>query len=495
MKARRLGPAALLALVALSVGAGPARAWQQKPSEAARQAVGAAIKALEAGDPATAEREFARVTQLEPELAAGWLGLAEARQRLGHPQQALEAARQAQKVAPDLAGAAFAVGRLLAELGSHGEAIVALERARKLEPGSADNLVLSSLVLRELDRDADALALLERAWKDGNRDPRLAEQLGFLRFENGDAAGAADVARQGLAADPARANLKLVMGFALAKDPARRDEAARFFEEALAAGVAEPGPVRLELGALLLDAGRAADAVPHLEEAARLLPQASAPQYRLSQARRATGDEAGAVAALERFQALETRERESERGAKEIGIALNEAQSLANANRLDDALAKLDALYAQDPDDSRVNALRAKVLFSMGRRREAEQSIAEANARTPGRAEYQYLEGLFHMYAGRAAQAEASLRRALGVDDSLAEAHALLAGALVKQGKAEESLLHFQRAIELGADAPEVRLGYAGALETLGRATEAEAQMEAYRRLTARPPASDGSEG
>jgi tetratricopeptide (TPR) repeat protein len=482
-----VGLAASIALAALPAVIAPAHARQQKTSDAVREAVGAAVEALEKGDAADAERLFAGVTELEPRLAQGWLGLAEARQRLGQPQRALEAARQAQVVAPDLAAAAFAVGRCLVELGSHREALDALERARELEPASIDSLLLTALVLRELDRDADALAALDAAWSRGARDPRLAEQLSFLRFESGDAAGAAAVAEEGLAADPARARLKLVLAFALAKDPARRSEAARWFEEALTAGVAEPGPVRLELGSVLLDSGRAADALPHLEEAARLLPQASAPQYRLSQARRATGDEAGARAALERFQELEARERESERGSKELGIALNEAQTLANANRLSEAMAKLDQLRDQHPEDSRVNVLRAKVLFSMGRRREAEQSIAEANARTPDRAEYQYLEGLFHMYAGRAAQAEAPLRRALALDDGLAEAHALLAGALVKQGKAEEALAHFQSAIELGADAPEVRLGYAGALETLGRAKESEEQMEAYRRLAARP--------
>jgi Tfp pilus assembly protein PilF len=82
-------------------------------------------------------------------------------------------------------------------------------------------------------------------------------------------------------------------------------------------------------------------------------------------------------------------------------------------------------------------------------------------------------------------EAQAALERALALDDRLGTAHALLAGALVKQGKAAEAVPHFEKAIELGVDSPEVRLGYANALETLGRAKEAEAQMEAYRRLSA----------
>jgi predicted Zn-dependent protease len=148
-------------------------------------------------------------------------------------------------------------------------------------------------------------------------------------------------------------------------------------------------------------------------------------------------------------------------------------------------LAKLDGLAAEHPDDPRIAALRAKILYSMGRRREAELAIATAVERMPDRAEYQYLSGLFHMYAGRTVEAEAALQRALAIDARLAPAHALLAGALVKQGKATDALPHFDQAIELGADSPEVRLGYAEALRTLGREKEAEAQMEAYRRLSA----------
>jgi predicted Zn-dependent protease len=215
----------------------------------------------------------------------------------------------------------------------------------------------------------------------------------------------------------------------------------------------------------------------------RLLPKASGPQYKLAQARRAAGDEAGAEQALARFSELEAQERTADRGAKELGIALNEAQTLANENKLAEALARLDAIAADHPDDGRVLALRAKVLYSMGRRREAEIAIDDAVTRMPDRAEYQYLSGLFHMYGGRAAQAQAALERALAIDDGLATAHALLAGALVKQSKNQEALPHFDKAIELGADSPEVRLGYAEALKTLGRAKEAEAQMDAYRRL------------
>jgi tetratricopeptide (TPR) repeat protein len=478
----------LLAIALAPLGAVLGQTADTAPSAAAREALSAAVKAIDAKDYATAERQFLRVTELQPKFPQGWLGLAEARVRLGRAQDALTAAERARELQPDLAAASFTVARCLAEMGKLGEALIAVDRARELEPANAESILLSALLLRQLRRDDDALKLLEEAWKSGNRDPRLAEQLAFLRFDRDDIAGAAAVAEEGLAEDPQRANLKAVLGFALAKDPARKGEAVRWLEEALAAGVGEPAQIRLELGGILLDLGRTADALPHLEEAARLLPQASAPQYRLAQARRALGDEAGAEQALARFSELEARERTTERDSKELGIAVNEAQTLATENKLVEALERLDALSAEHPDDARVAALRAKVLYSMGRRREAEQSIAAAVERMPDRAEYQYLSGLFHMYAGRTAEARAALDRALAIDDGLAPAHALLAGALVKLGKAADALPHFERAIELGADSPEVRLGYAEALKSLGRTKEAEAQMAAYRKLGAGGP-------
>jgi tetratricopeptide (TPR) repeat protein len=478
------------ALAVAGAAANGARAQEEKAPapNPVRQALAAAFQALEKNDFQAAESGFARAVELDPKIAPAWVGLAEARHQLGQLEAALEAARKAQQVDPELGPAAFAVGRSLAALRRHQEALHALERALELEPESVEALVLSSFVLQELGRVADAREMLEAAWKKNLRDPLVAEQLAIVRLDTGDHAGAAAVAQEAIAGGGDRAALKLALGFALARDPVRKSEAERWLGEALAAGVPQPGPVRLELGALLLDAGRASDALPHLEEAARLLPDAPEPHYKLAQARRAAGDDVGAQAALERFQELERQAQASDRGSKELGIALNEAQTLTNQDRLDEALEKLDRLLAEHPDDSRVNALRAKVLFSMGRTREAENAIARAVAESPQRPEYQYLDGLFHMYAGRFAQAEAALRRALQIDPELAEAHALIAGALVKQRRPEEAIEHFQRALDLGADAPEVRLGYSGALETLGREKEAAEQMEAYRRLSGRQP-------
>lgn len=480
-------------LVALSLAPVCARAQAAKAQEdTQQQAEGAervralleeGVRALQAEQWEEAEQRFRQATQILPGMAPAWLGLSEALRGLERPLDALDAARKALEAGPELSAAAFAVARSLVEVGSREEALVVLERARELDPESVDAQVLSALVLRELGRAEEARDLLLEAWQRGLRSPVIAEQLAFLHLATGDPAAAEEVARAGLAAAPEQAGLKLALGFALAADPERRQEAPRWLGQALDAGVRDPGRVRLELGGVLLDLGRASEALTHLEEAARLLPDNPAVHYRLSAARRALGDEAGALRARERFEALSAAESTGSRTDKELGIALNEIQKLAADDRLDDALHRIDDVLSIHPDEARAHALRAKILYSLGRRLQAEAAIVRARELDPGRAEFHYLEGLFLMVAKRFQAAEAALRRALALDEDLALAEGLLAGALVKQDRPEEAIEHFQRALELGNDAPEVRLGYAGALESLGRDEEAKEQMQAYERL------------
>ena len=245
------------------------------PSAAAREALGAAVKAIDVEDYATAERQFLRVTELQPKFPQGWLGLAEVRMRLGRAQDALTAAERARELAPDLAAASFTMARCLAEWASSTRrSLRSIERGARA--GNAESILLSALLLRQIRRDDDALKLLEEAWKAGNRDPRLARQLAFLRFDRDDTAGAAAVAEEGLAKDPQRANLKVVLGFALARIP--RARARRCVARGGAGGRsrrAGADPVRA--GWHPARQQRAADALPHLEEAARLLPERRRP--------------------------------------------------------------------------------------------------------------------------------------------------------------------------------------------------------------------------
>ncbi len=451
------------------------------------QLVSQAYQALEAGDLETASRQFNEALTASPGHAAALLGLAAVHERRGELPDALRLARLGAYYAPDSAVAVAAVGRLLGRLGATTEALDDLARARQLDPEAVDLYLLSAILLREQGRRREAIALLEEARSRGLGGEPLAAELILLLLGTGRPDDALRLATQAVEQDSQSARLHLALGLALATDATNRDEAVGQLETALSLGISEAGRVHLELGKLLLDTDRPADALAHLEQAGELLPESGEVFYRLAAAQRAQGDAAGAAESLARFQELNRRHERQGREALEVGTALNRAQELAGQNRLPEALDLVDGLLLEHPEEARVHTLRGKLLFSLERQEEALASVARARQLTPGRAEPHYLEGLFLMHLGRPAEAEAALSRAVALDPELGLAHLLLGGAAAKLERPGDAADHFERALQLGVDTPALRLGYAAALDSLGRPGESERQIEAYRRLADEP--------
>ncbi len=180
------------------------------------------------------------------------------------------------------------------------------------------------------------------------------------------------------------------------------------------------------------------------------MPEAPEVQYRLATALRTVGDAEGARAAIEAYRELQRRFEEGDREAKELGIALNEARDLANANRLDEALAKVEEILARGGDRPAVLSLRAKVLSSLRRIDEALADIRRAAAMQPGNPELAYLEGVFLLQLDRPAEAEVALRRALALDAGLGEVLELLGGIAAVAGRWDEAVAHLEQAKEAG---------------------------------------------
>ncbi|MDH3254390.1 MAG: tetratricopeptide repeat protein, partial [Acidobacteriota bacterium] len=254
----------------------------------------------------------------------------------------------------------------------------------------------------------------------------------------------------------------------------------------LALGTAAEGRVQLELAILLLEGGDHEAALAALGKAKERMPENPEVHYRLGAAHRMAGNTEAAKVALRRFQELRARADHSGAESKRLGTDLNAALELARENRLPEALAKLEEILVAAPENARMHASKAKVLFSMGRSEDALAAIVHARELDPARSEHHFLEGVFLLSLGRAAEAEPAVRRALAIDPDLDEAHVMLAGALAKLGKPKEAAMHFARALELGVDTPPLRLGYAAVLETLGRQAESEEQLRAYEALKAR---------
>ncbi|MGB6335808.1 MAG: tetratricopeptide repeat protein, partial [Thermoanaerobaculia bacterium] len=333
----------------------------------------------------------------------------------------------------------------------------------------------------------EAIELLEEALTRELPGPDLPEELALLLVGADRREEAREVAAAALAEYGARADLELALGLALATDPTRRGEAVPHLEKALELGVLEPGRVHLELGKLLLDSEQPAAAIEHLNQAAELNPDTEEVFYRLGAARRAMGDAAGAGEALQRFQELKSRREQQGRLELQVGTALNEAQALASANRLTEALERVGELLESRPEEAGAHLLRAKILYSLQQLEASLAAVARARQLDPAQVEPHYLEGMFLLYSNRPEEASAALTRAVALDSELGEAYVLLGGAAAKLGRPDEAVTHFERALELGVDSPALRLGYASALESLGRLEESEQQNEAYLRLVQRP--------
>lgn len=288
-----------------------------------------------------------------------------------------------------------------------------------------------ALTAQKQGRLADAVKLLEQAAQAAPKNFAIFGNLGAIRAQLGDHAGALQAYRQALALNPAAARLHLNIGLAHFR--------AGQFSDALAALEqflrAEPGNAQArELRALcLLQLGRYTESAAAYAE----LGDELAPLYGLGQSLLKSGDRAGAERAFDRMFARHGATPQAE---------LLQAQMLMAENRLEEALAKLDSLKG-------AASLRGVELW---------RGIT--------------LEGL-----GRLADARNAYRTEFEASGDLVAAYALgvLAG---RDGAEREALDWLTRAQPLDGQQYNVSYHRGRALLRLGRTTESVPLLEASAR-------------
>jgi tetratricopeptide (TPR) repeat protein len=195
-------------------------------------------------------------------------------------------------------------------------------------------------------------------------------------------------------------------------------------------------------------------------------------------------------------------------GLDNTGLRLWRARAFKRLGRFDEALADCDAASSFSPDDMSILWLRAGLLMSMGRDREALEAVASLGARTgsgtqmPGdEASLQILRASTAFREGRwkeAASAALSVLRqgahAGGAGSSgrgKAAFHAIVAESLRALGQPERARPHAERAIEGDPDSPELRISLALILWDQGDYKGALAASEAARLRGAEPGEAD----
>jgi tetratricopeptide (TPR) repeat protein len=168
---------------------------------------------------------------------------------------------------------------------------------------------------------------------------------------------------------------------------------------------------RIDLALLYIEAGRVADAMPHLEAAVRLQPKSPEAQYHLG-------------------TALLTQSRFDE-AAGYLGRAVQVRHDFPEAwNNLG------VARYARGQIVEAIVAYRKAVELETGHR-EAHFNLARALA-----------------FQGSNDEAVSHYREAVRIRPDAAEIHASLASALAKLGRLDEAIVHYRRALQLEPDLP-----------------------------------------
>lgn len=293
-----------------------------------RQHVEAGLAAKRSGDLDGAAREFVRVTELAPGLAAAFVNLGAVYYEKSDFARAVAPLEQALKLNPDLPGAEGMLGLSLLATGYARESIVHLDKG-----GQVDTL---GVALLEAGRPREAIDKLEAALEKRPGDPdllyylgqahnrlsrqafdmvlkaapdsaRAEELLGEANLETGHADVAQKHFQAALRTRPDLLGVHLSLGeialeagdYASAEKEFGR-EAARFPGSAAAA---------YKHGVALLNMGRGGEALAELRRADRLLPEMPETLLELGKAESAGGETAAAEKHLLRVVELEPESR------------------------------------------------------------------------------------------------------------------------------------------------------------------------------------------
>ena len=239
----------------------------------------------------------------------------------------------------------------------------------------------------------------------------------------------------------------------LLRESGRVAEAVEQYEAALRVG--PDAEVSYNLGVAFLSAGRSADAVPEFTEAIRIRPDYPEAHVNL----------AHALAALGRFAEAITHDEE----------ALRLQPSSSEGRKPDEAARRLNAAEAHENLGA--------IAVAQGRLGDALGQFQAALGALPGHPAAHNGMGAVLARVGRLDEAILHYQAALRTRPDYAEAHVNLAIAFARNSRFEESIAHFKAALRLQPDLPVVHFDLGSALAQAGRGSEAIFELREALRL------------
>jgi tetratricopeptide (TPR) repeat protein len=317
------------------------------------------------------------------------------------------------------------------------EAIASFRRALAIRPSHAEARANLGVALAKTGKVEDAIPQLERALKIDPASSLTHANLG-LALRGRDMPRALEHMRRAVELKPDFMEARLNLGAALL-DAGKADEAQAAFEAALEI---DPGsaPAHLRLGSIYLERGRPREAASHLEQALRLDPTLSAARNSLGVARLRDGHP---------DQAIPLFREVVKESPKDADAQANLGTALVRTGQGAEAEPHLRAALELKPDHAAAHTSLGALLARRGNLAEALPHFTAAVEADPSQAEAQSNLGAAMLQLGRTDEALVHLRKAVERNPRQADAQANLGVALLLKGERQEGLEHLEEALRV----------------------------------------------
>ena len=469
-----------------------------------------------------AETQFREASRLAPSPAtfialAGFL--AEGGERDADAEAAYKKALELSKD-DEIIGAYSVLGSFYYLRDRFPEAVTTLEQGIEASGNSVDLIYLLARMYREKGDQAKADLLAQKATEVKPDDFHTHLVLSAYRDQIGDLDGALEAARNGQKVSPPDKNdadlrvaeVLLEIGF-IRNEPDKVKEGREIVERVLAAKPTDPGGLFVK-SKLDIAEKRFDDAIRGLRSAIDQQPDWAKAHFLLGSALALSGERTAARTELARaleidatmidarrlladvHAALGEHEYAVEEGRRflkerpdAIAVRLRVAQSLVNLDRVDEALAEIEAVdeskrnaevnYAiariylrkgrldmarkffekalvQEPRHPEILGSLLTIDSSEGRTGESSARIKAALAEEPNSANLQQLAGRLAVIENQNDAAEAAFKKAIELDPNLMSSYRLLAQFYARTGRTGETIGTYEKALEVKADQPQI---------------------------------------
>jgi tetratricopeptide (TPR) repeat protein len=308
-------------------------------------------------------------------------------------------------------------------------------------------------------QEYDAAAVMyERAHDLAPRSFRWLYYLASVEFRQGRFDRSMPLLRQALQLRPRYLAARLKLAEALLA-AGKFDESAAMYE-AFVKDHSDSVEAYYGLGRSLVAGGHTAQAIVALSKACELYPSYGAAQYALALAYRKLGEPQKAEPHFLLYSANRVGAPPpddplmAEVRSLNIGVEshLDRGIALADAGKLQEAIAEHEAALKINPQDVQVHINLIQLYFRAGEIEKAEREYRTAVSLNPNRADAYYNYGVLLLQQHRNSEAETAFRRTVWIDPLYAEAHDNLGYLLAERGDTEGAIEEFGSALRSRPD-------------------------------------------